>query len=281
MCASRVIVRVMIGAVCIPVLCWFVLFQSGVLAQERSSEPVYELSGQALVSALRAGGFILYFRHASTDFGQNDDGMTSFDDCKTQRNLTDKGRDEARAIGAAIRELQIPIGSVLASPFCRTVDTAVLAFGRAEKTLGLRGWPGSSNDPDRYASLRGYLATPPIGATNTVLVGHGNPFRAVAGPPHLMEGEAAVMRPLGGERFEVVARIPVARWPDLLKASAHSRGSVCGRGSGLCVAHANSACSFSLKLQHVIDVRTSSLDRIAFLENADRVHWSTAPAAFR
>jgi hypothetical protein len=149
--------------------------------------------------------------------------MTTFEDCTKQRNLTDKGRGEARAIGAAIRELRIPIGRVLASPFCRTVETAMLAFGRAEKTLDLRGWAASSADPDRYAALRGYLAAPPIAATNTVLVGHGNPFRAVAGPPHLMEGEAAVMRPLGDERFEIAARIQVQEWSNLLKLSAQPR----------------------------------------------------------
>jgi phosphohistidine phosphatase SixA len=202
---------------------WFALLASGAPAQQPSSEPVHGLSGPALLSALRAGGFVLYFRHTSTDFGQSDDSMTTFEDCAKQRNLTDKGRDEARAIGAAIRELRIPVDRVLASPFCRTVETAMLAFGKAEKTSDLRGWPASSADPNRYTALRGYLAAPPIAGTNTVLVGHGNPFRAVAGPPHLMEGEAAVIKPLGGERFEIAARIQVQEWTDLLKVSAQSR----------------------------------------------------------
>ncbi len=162
----------------------------------------------------------MYFRHTSTDFGQNDDSMTTFEDCAKQRNLTDKGRDEARAIGAGMRELRIPVERVLASPFCRTVETAMLAFGKAEKTLDLRGWPASSADSDRYLLLRRHLAAPQPAGMNTVLVGHGNPFRAVAGPPHLMEGEAVVIRPLGGEKFEIVARIKVQEWADLLKAGA-------------------------------------------------------------
>ena len=166
---------------------------------------------------------MLYFRHTSTDFGQNDDSMTSFEDCAKQRNLTDKGRNEARAIGAAIRELRIPVDRVLASPFCRTVETAMLAFGKAEKTLDLRGWPASNVDPDRYAALRRHLAAPPIAGTNTVLVGHGNPFRAVAGPPHLKEGEAAVIRPLGGEKFEIAARIQLQEWTDLLRVGGQPR----------------------------------------------------------
>ena len=206
------------------VLCisaWLALFAGAVLAQQPSSEAVGGLTGGPLVSALRGGGFVLYFRHTSTDFGQNDEGMTSFEDCATQRNLTDRGRDEARAIGAATRQLRIPVGRVLASPFCRTVDTAMLAFGKAEKSLALRGGPASSADPNRYTPLRELLAAKPLDATNTILVGHGNPFRTVAGPPHLMEGEAAVIRPVGGERFEIVARIRVEEWADLLNASAH------------------------------------------------------------
>jgi len=197
------------------------LLSFGVDAGEPSSEPVNELRGAALVSALRAGGFILYFRHASTDFGQSDESMTSFEDCAKQRNLTEKGRNEALAIGAAIRELKIPIGRVLASPFCRTVETATLAFGQAEKSMDLRGGPASSNDINRYAGLRRQLSTSPTAGTTTVLLGHGNPFRAVAGPPHLMEGEAAVIRPLGGERFEIAARIRADQWTDLIKAAEH------------------------------------------------------------
>jgi Histidine phosphatase superfamily (branch 1) len=196
---------------------WLALCAIGVTAEEPSSEPVHELGGATLISALRGGGFVLYFRHTSTDFGQNDDSMVSFDDCTKQRNLTDKGRDEARRIGAAVHGLRIPLGSVLASPFCRTVETAMLAFGKAEKSMDLRGWGASNTDPNRYAPLRKHLGAAPTPATNTVLVGHGNPFRAIAGPPHLMEGEAAVIRPLGGEKFEIVARIRVERWADLLK----------------------------------------------------------------
>ena len=122
--------------------------------------------------------------------------MTSFGDCGTQRNLTDKGRDEARAIGVAIKQLAIPIGTVLSSPFCRTTETAQLAFGRAEKSLDLRGGP-VSDDPQRYLALRKQLSAWPQPETNTILVGHGNPFRSVAGAPHLSEGEAAVVQPLG------------------------------------------------------------------------------------
>lgn len=170
------------------------------------------LAPQAAVDALRSGGYVLYFRHAATDMSKNDAGMTSFDDCPTQRNLVDRGRDDARAIGAAIRALGIPIGKVRASPFCRTVETAELAFGRAEKTSEVRGGPARPDDPARYAPLRKLLSQRPARGTNDVIVSHGNPFHAVAGPPYLAEGEAAVVEP-AGDGFRVVARIRVEDWP--------------------------------------------------------------------
>jgi hypothetical protein len=46
----------------------------------------------ALLGELRQGGYVLYIRHASTDFSQNDAKMTRYKDCPNQRNLTDKGR---------------------------------------------------------------------------------------------------------------------------------------------------------------------------------------------
>src|SRR6266850_1905135 len=100
----------------------------------------------ALLAKLRQGGYVLFLRHTSTDFSQNDQKMTSYEDCPTQRNLTDKGRDEARALGAAIKRLEIPIGTVYASPFCRTQETARLAFGRAERTNEARGAPGGGQE---------------------------------------------------------------------------------------------------------------------------------------
>lgn len=164
------------------------------------------------VALLRGGGYILYFRHAATDFSRNDAQMTSFEDCTTQRNLTDRGREDARRIGGAVRALGIPIGRVRASPYCRTVETATLAFGRAEKTQAVRGGPAQPEDPERYAALRKLLVQSPAQGVNDVIVSHGNPFVAVAGPPYLAEGEAAVVEP-AGDGFRVVARIKVDEWP--------------------------------------------------------------------
>jgi hypothetical protein len=136
----------------------------------------------------------------------------------TSATFIDQGRADARALGAAIRDLRIPVERVLASPFCRTVETGQLIFGRAERMQEVRGGPNAPTGSERYATLRKILATPVRAGSNLAVVSHGNPFHSVAGPPYLAEGEAAVIRPLGAD-FQVIARIRVDRWDALGKAA--------------------------------------------------------------
>jgi len=184
-------------------------------APPRNSQVARKLTPAQIADELRRGGYVLYFRHASTDFSQNDAKSRSFDDCVNQRNLIDKGRDEARAVGKAIHDLRVPIGKVIASPLCRTMETARLTFGQAESVADVRGAPLPLADPNRYAALKKLLATPLPPGSNLAIVSHGNPFYGVAGPPYLAEGEAAVIRGLGKDDFEVIARIPLADWQTL------------------------------------------------------------------
>jgi len=173
------------------------------------------LRGADLLGALRAGGLILYFRHADTDHNQKDTRTGSVEDCASQRNLTDRGRDHARAIGEAIRALGIPIGVVVASPLCRTVETATLAFGAAERSQAAReAGPAPPGSPDRFAALRGLLSTMPASGTNAVIVGHAYPFYSLAGGQYLDEGQAAVVRP-GGAGIQILARVGLKEWREL------------------------------------------------------------------
>lgn len=183
---------------------------------QKSAHPA--LGGADLLAALHAGGLVLYFRHADTDWKQNDTGGMRLEDCAAQRNLSDRGRENARAVGAAIRALAIPIGSVLASPLCRTVETAMLAFGVAEKSMAVReGGPLPPGSPGRYEALRVLLSTPVAPGTNLVLVGHAYPYYSLVGGQYLEEGEADVARPRGAD-FEVVARVGLKQWRELAAA---------------------------------------------------------------
>ena len=173
------------------------------------------LEGPALAAALREGGYVLYLRHTSTDFGQNDEQMTDYANCAQQRNLTDRGREHARAIGEAIRALAIPIGPVVASPYCRTMETATLAFGAADRADAVREpGPAPAGSKERFTALRGLLSTAPPAGTNEVVVGHAYPFFSLVGGQYLDEGQAAVIRPQGAS-FEVVARVWLKEWHGL------------------------------------------------------------------
>ncbi len=108
-------------------------------APGRSSAPVKPLSHTALLAELKRGGNTVYIRHTATDFTRDDVKSRSGDDCDNQRPLTDKGRDEARRMGADMKRAGFPISEVLASPRCRTVEAAKLAFGNYKLAEAVRG----------------------------------------------------------------------------------------------------------------------------------------------
>lgn len=79
---------------------------------------------------LNQAGAIVLFRHATAP-GVGDPASFKLNDCATQRNLDDKGRAEARQLGKQFRSRKIAVGAVLSSQWCRTRETAKLAFGEA------------------------------------------------------------------------------------------------------------------------------------------------------
>jgi phosphohistidine phosphatase SixA len=174
------------------------------------------LDAVELVEALQAGGYVIYLRHAATDRSKEDDVVLDLDDCTTQRNLSDAGREQARAIGRAFRELEIPGDRVLSSEYCRTSETAELAFGDAELEPALTGFPneGDADYEDRIQQTKTLLADPPPAGENTILVAHIKNIEETAAIT-IEEGELAVFEPLGGTRFRYLGRIPASAWPQL------------------------------------------------------------------
>jgi broad specificity phosphatase PhoE len=83
-------------------------------------------------SRLRRGGLVLLMRHGAAGPGLGDPAGYRLNDCSTQRNLTEEGREEARRIGKRLAREKVPIARVYTSPWCRCRETAMLAFGLAE-----------------------------------------------------------------------------------------------------------------------------------------------------
>jgi phosphohistidine phosphatase SixA len=175
-------------------------------------EPEAPLSGGRLVEALREGGLVLYLRHTATE-EDAPDGLPS-DPCEQQRALTAAGRAEARAIGAAVEALEVPVGRVVASPFCRTAETAELAFAATETDEALLPIERGPGAEQAGAAVRELLGDDPEEGTNTVLVGHISNLRPATGATP-QEGGTVVFRPHGKGAFRVVAEIAPGGWQHL------------------------------------------------------------------
>ena len=108
---------------------------------------------------LREGGVVIAFRHALAPGTFDPPGYT-LGDCSTQRNLNDEGRAQARRIGQWFQARGLQPAVVRSSPWCRCLDTAQLAFGRAETWPALgspRGSPERTN-ASHLQQLRAALA---------------------------------------------------------------------------------------------------------------------------
>ena len=187
-------------------------------AQPGVPEQEHGLSGKWLAAALERGGYVIYFRHADTGPAYQEQGV-DLKRCETQRNLNDNGREEAKLIGAQFRKLRIPVGEVLASEFCRCMETADLAFGRHTIEPRLTGVSRSAEAAPRreqaIAALKKMLAAKPAPGTNTVLVSHGYNLWDAEGFHLGTQGEAAIYKPDGKGGYALVARLLPREWEEL------------------------------------------------------------------
>lgn len=181
-----------------------------------SSAHAAEMGGEALWQRLRAGGAIVLMRHAATTPGIGDPPGFELGKCATQRNLSDAGRRDARAIGTAFRSRGVHPGAVWASRWCRCLDTARLAFDQAQPEPTL---DSMFNDDDTVskAKLR-ELRTKLAARRETsllVLVTHDVNIRALTGQS-LAPGEM-VVSVLRDGRLVVLGRLDARAGADVAK----------------------------------------------------------------
>ena len=189
-----------------PRLWWVAVLALGCVVAWGTVQAVAQYSEGRAIAALARGGQVVYLRHAERLRGPKEDlSATStandYADCRQQRNLTATGRKQAAELGAAWRALGIPVGKVYANAQCRTRDTALLAFGRAD--LDPRIF-----DPRFVLQL---LLERPMDNTNTIVVGNDAQLRELTGID-LDYGEAAWVVPDGVGRVRVAARFGLNDW---------------------------------------------------------------------
>ena len=165
-------------------------------ATANAADELADLS--SVLGELRKGGFVIYLRHGATDQTGANDEAADLTKCETQRKLSAEGREQATQIGKGFQALRIPVGTVTASPFCRTKETAQLAFGHFTVSIDLYLTIGvDASETQRVTeSLRGMLSTAPAKATNAVIVSHMSNLREATGIWPKPEG---VARGVGGE----------------------------------------------------------------------------------
>jgi phosphohistidine phosphatase SixA len=157
-------------------------------------------------TALEEPGTIVLFRHANAP-GTGDPAEFTLGDCATQRNLDDRGRAEATAIGAAFRSRDIAVGMVLSSQWCRCLDTAERAFpGRVTEEAAFNSFFGNRAAEPAQTAAAGAILRRWQGPGVLVAVTHQVNITALTGiAPR--PGEGIVLR-AGDGALRVLGRLP-------------------------------------------------------------------------
>jgi phosphohistidine phosphatase SixA len=179
---------------------------------------------RALLASLKDGGYVIVFRHGATDDSQRDVYPFKFDDMKAQRQLSDQGRQTARQIGAAIKQLGIPIGEVYASRLNRGIETGELLSGKQVKGVdgltdsGAGAASAMANPSGANAkagsAVRELVNAPPKTGTNTLLVTHKTNFADAFGKDagDVQEAEAFVYKSNAPNPAKLVGRVKAEEW---------------------------------------------------------------------
>ena len=145
------------------------------------------------LALLREGEAVLILRHALAP-GTGDPPGFDIGDCSTQRNLNERGREQARAWGPFLQEHGIERARVLSSQWCRSMDTAeAMGVGDVVEFPPLNLFFGGQGDRERQtretiAHVNAMDAGDPI-----ILVSHQVNTRALTGAS-VRSNEGVVVR---------------------------------------------------------------------------------------
>jgi broad specificity phosphatase PhoE len=171
-----------------------------------------------MLKLLRSGGYVIVIRHGATHADQADTDPLNLDNVAKQRQLNDKGRADARALGDVLQTAGVPIGQVFSSRFFRAVETAKLIAGKEPATtldITEGGQVVSPNENNRRAqALRAMAGRAPDAGTNTLIVTHKPNVLDAFGRDwfEIREGEASIFKPTGDGKFSLVGRVQIDQW---------------------------------------------------------------------
>lgn len=184
------------------------------------------LSGAQLLGRLRAGGCVLVMRHAQSPFAVPDARTAKADNPHRERQLDEKGEADARAFGAALRALHIPIGPIYSSPTYRARETVRLAGIGKPKIVeqlaeGTHGMSGAAERTQTEWLHRAVSKSPPA-ASNTLIVTHTPNIVGAFGSSAagIKAGESLVFEPDRAAGARLLGRITVEDLQQLARERA-------------------------------------------------------------
>jgi len=134
-----------------------------------------------LWGALKSGNHLVLIRHAFAP-GYSDPDHFDVKDCKTQRNLNDKGRQQSKDIGDLFRTNGISNAVVRTSQWCRCLETArLLKLGQVSELPSLNSFfKNAERERDQTEKTKFWIQNAPLNIP-TVLVSHQVNITALTG----------------------------------------------------------------------------------------------------
>jgi phosphohistidine phosphatase SixA len=161
-----------------------------------------------MVARMKAGGHILMIRHAlAPGFGDPDNFKIG--DCSTQRNLDDRGRQQAIQIGKWLRSKGIYSARIYSSQWCRCIETAeLLNMGTVTELPALNSFfEMPQNREPNLQALSQFIAEQPAGGEELIiLVTHFVTISAVA-ETSVSSGEGVLLELIANTPYGVVGRL--------------------------------------------------------------------------
>jgi len=160
-----------------------------------------------MIERMKAGGHILMIRHALAQ-GSGDPANFRIGDCSTQRNLDDRGREQARAIGDRLRSNGITSARVYSSQWCRCLDTAkLLGMGSVAQLPALNSFYELTQDREpNLKALRKFIAEQPSEGLLIILVTHLVTISAIA-DEGISSGEGVLLKLNEDAPYDIVGRL--------------------------------------------------------------------------
>jgi phosphohistidine phosphatase SixA len=177
-----------------------------VLLAGACAAPASDKRHQALWQALKSGEAFAIMRHAIAP-GTGDPERFKVGDCSTQRNLSDRGRQQARKAGELLRLNGIQTAQIFSSQWCRCRETAnLLAVGPVHDLASLNSFFESyERRAERTRQLRAWLKVRPPRET-LLLVTHQVNISALTGRG-TSSGEILIVETKQGGKYNVLGSI--------------------------------------------------------------------------